>query len=81
MKIEIRKSAVKDLRSISEPNRTRLHRKIKELEGFPDVPNIKRLTNFEPAYRLRVGDFRILFDVEEDRIVIGRVMHRKDAYR
>ena len=81
MKIEIRKSAVKDLHSISELNRTRFHRKIKEPEGFPDVPNIKRLRSFEPAYRLRVGDFRILFDVEEDRIVIGRVMHRKDAYR
>ncbi len=41
---------------------------------------IKKLTNFEPAYRLRVGDYRVLFDVEEETIIIGRVLHRKKSY-
>jgi mRNA interferase RelE/StbE len=43
--------------------------------------NVKRLTNFIPEYRLRVGDYRILFEVEERKIFIYRVVHRKDAYR
>lgn len=80
MKIDLRKSAIKDLKSISEPFKTKLHNKIPELKDFPNLQNIKKLTNFEPAYRLRVGDYRILFDVIEDTIIIGRVLHRQSSY-
>ncbi|KIM07717.1 MAG: plasmid stabilization protein [Sulfurovum sp. FS08-3] len=77
MKIEIRKSAIKDLKSINEPYKSAIHSKILELKKFPDTANIKKLTNFEPAYRLRVGNYRVLFDVIEDRVIIGRVLHQK----
>lgn len=39
------------------------------------------VTNFEPAYRLRVGDYRILFDINDDTIEIGRILHRKESYK
>jgi mRNA interferase RelE/StbE len=42
--------------------------------------DVKRLTNFTPEYRLRVGNYRVLFEVEQDRIVIYRVKHRREAY-
>ena len=80
MKIELRKSAIKDLKNISEPYKTKLHNKILELQKFPNLQNIKKLTNFEPAYRLRVGNYRILFDVTDDTIIIGRVLHRQNSY-
>lgn len=80
MRIELRRSAVKDLQKISEPFKTKLHDKILLLATFPDVANIKKLTHFEPAYRMRVGDYRVLFDVIDDRIVIGRVLHRQESY-
>jgi mRNA interferase RelE/StbE len=80
MQIEIRKSAVKDLKSINEPFKTKLHVKILELKNFPNLSNIKKLTNFEPAYRLRVGDYRILFDIVDEVIIIGRVLHRQNSY-
>ena len=80
MQIEIRKSAIKDLKQISEPFKTKIHNKILELKIFPNLQNIKKLTNFEPAYRLRIGDYRVLFDVEENIIIIGRILHRKESY-
>ena len=80
MQIEIRKSAIKDLKQISEPYKTTIHNKILELKKFPNLQNIKKLTNFEPAYRLRVGDYRVLFDVENELIIVGRVLHRKESY-
>ncbi len=46
MKIEIRKSAIKDLRKIDYEVRSRLHDKIQSLYDFPDVTNIKKLSNF-----------------------------------
>ncbi|MGD9732326.1 MAG: type II toxin-antitoxin system RelE/ParE family toxin [Desulfamplus sp.] len=58
-----------------------MHQKILTLKEFPDVANIKKLTDFEPAYRLRCGDYRILFDVQSGGIIeIGRILHRKDSY-
>ncbi len=81
MKINLRKSAVKDLKKIDHKDKEMIHAKIVELSNFPDVSNIKKLTNFEPAYRLRAGDYRILFDVSEDAIEIGRVLHRKESYK
>jgi len=80
MKIDIRKSAIKDLKNISEPFKSKIHKKILELKNFPNVLNIKKLTNFEPSYRLRVGDNRVLFDVVDDTVIIGRVIHRQSAY-
>ena len=81
MKINIRKSAIKDLQKVSQKERDRLHNKISDLINFPNISNCKKLTNFEPAYRMRVGNYRILFDVIGDTIEIGRVLHRKDSYK
>ncbi|MCD4695687.1 MAG: type II toxin-antitoxin system RelE/ParE family toxin [Bacteroidales bacterium] len=81
MKINIRKSAIKDLKKIDHKNRRTIHLKIFELKKFPNVSNVKKLTSFEPAYRLRVGDYRILFDVLDNTIDIGRVLHRKKSYK
>ena len=44
--------------------------------------DVKKLTNFTPEYRLRVGQFRVLFEIEnETRIIVYRVVHRREAYR
>jgi mRNA interferase RelE/StbE len=45
------------------------------------VGDVKRLTSFTPEYRLRVGDYRVLFEVESNRVVVYRVLHRQEAYR
>ena len=42
--------------------------------------DVKRLTNVIPAYRLRVGDWRVLFEVVGSAIVIYRIRHRSVAY-
>ncbi|MCI5220022.1 MAG: type II toxin-antitoxin system RelE/ParE family toxin [Candidatus Electrothrix sp. LOE2] len=81
MKVNIRKSAIKDLKKINQNDRQKIHSKILSLSGFPNISNVKKLTNFEPAYRLRAGNYRILFDVSEDSVEIGRVLHRKDSYK
>lgn len=43
--------------------------------------DVKRLTAFAPEYRLRVGDYRVLFEIHEtNRVVVYRVRHRREAY-
>ena len=43
--------------------------------------HVKKLTNFTPEYRMRAGNYRALFEVEGDRIIVYRIKHRKDVYR
>jgi len=48
----------------------------------PRLPGSRKLTGLE-GYRLRVGDFRVLYEVDDaaQRVVVYRVMARSDAYR
>jgi mRNA interferase RelE/StbE len=78
----IKKSTIKDLSALPRNVKEKIHIKIADLAKYPDVANIKKLTQFEFAYRLRVGDYRILFDtVNNEKIVIGRILHRKESYK
>ena len=45
------------------------------------VGDVKKLTDFTPEYRLRVGDYRVLFEVDGNTVVVYRILHRKDAYQ
>jgi mRNA interferase RelE/StbE len=79
MKVELKPQAIKDLRGLQKQDASRIAAKLQELENGP-TGNIKRLTNFTPEYRLRAGDYRVLFEVEDDTVVVYRVMHRKHVY-
>lgn len=61
-------------------DKKRLTKAMLELEQFPEVSNIKHLNHYDPAYRKRVGDYRILFDIQGDLLTIYEIRHRKEAY-
>ena len=52
-------------------------------DGFRDLSQIKKLYGSPNEYRLRMGDYRILFEVYESQkmIVISHVLHRRESYR
>ena len=78
--IEIRSKAEKDLRVIPKRDGERITKAILALRLGMEG-DVKRLTNFTPEYRLRVGDWRVLFEMEADKITIFRILHRREAYR
>jgi mRNA interferase RelE/StbE len=72
--------AGKDMRRLSPDVAKRVSAKIKRLcDGL--AGDVKRLTNFTPEYRLRVGDWRVMFEVDGGRIIVHHVSHRSDAYQ
>lgn len=78
--IELKPRAFKDLEALPKSTQRRIVAKIEELsDGLSG--DVKRLTNFTPEYRLRVGDYRALFEIEARKIIVYRILHRKDAYR
>lgn len=81
--IKIQDRAVKFIIRMSEPHKTLVKRKIELLKNFSkDMPNIKALHGeYKGLYRLRVGDYRIIFDiVDETAIIVLSVFDRKDGY-
>ena len=81
--IQIQDRAVKSFKKISEPYKTLIKRKIELLKDFTkDLSNIKALQGeYQGLYRLRVGDYRVLFDVaDKGTIIILNVFARGDGY-
>ena len=71
---------MKDLNKIPLELRRQIVKKIEEM-GNDLAGDVKQLTNITPEYRLRVGDYRVLFEIEDGTIVVYRVRHRREAYR
>lgn len=74
----------KDLEKIEKNEFAKIKKKILCLQSFPDLGDIKRLSNFKLAdYRLRIGKYRVLFDVDvkNKKILLYRILHRKNSYR
>ena len=68
------------MEGLSSRMRARLLARIEEMSN--DLKgDVNRLNIFTPEYRLRVGDYRVLFEIEGERIVIYRIRHRREAYR
>ena len=78
--VEFRPKAVKDLDSLHSVIRERVIEKVQRLRNNLEG-DVARLTNFVPDYRLRVGDYRVLFAVAGTRVVVYRVRHRREVYR
>jgi mRNA interferase RelE/StbE len=80
MLISFQESALKDLKKIDKTEAKKILEAIKKLEYYPLVFNIKKLTNYYPPYRFRIGNYRVLFDIEDENIYISFIKHRKEAY-
>ena len=75
----ILEDARRALRAMSPEVARRIVRKMERLRQ--DLSgDVKRLKAMAPNYRLRVGDWRVLFDVQGTAITIHEVKHRSEAY-
>ncbi|CAK0780131.1 mRNA interferase RelE/StbE [Gammaproteobacteria bacterium] len=78
--IEFKPRAIKDLNALPSETGRRIMDKIERLKT--DLSgDVKRLTHHTPEYRLRVGDYRVLFEVEQQTLMVYRIVHRREAYR
>ncbi len=75
--------AKRDLELIDEPDHLHINNKLQQLkEGFPPDLDIRKLKGIKNTYRLRVGNWRIIFELCPDyQIVIIGIRPRKNAYR
>lgn len=77
MNIELTKAAVKSIARLDKPTKHRIRDAIAALPSG----DIKKLKGFSTSYRLRIGDYRVIFNMAGDNILINDVLPRGDAYK
>lgn len=80
-KISIKRSAAKELEKITLPDRKRIVQKIRDLATEPRPLGCKKLSGQE-KYRIRQGDYRILYEIRYDELIVAvvKIGHRRDVY-
>jgi mRNA interferase RelE/StbE len=75
--IELTRGAVKQLKKL------RIDLKIQELSVEPRPDGVKKLESELSIYRIRVGDYRVIYQIQDDIVLvtIAKVKHHKDVYR
>ena len=80
--LKVLPSAQRDLDSLDPPLFQRLKPKLLELPSDPRPQGCVKLTG-EEGYRIRIGDYRVLYRVEDSThtVYLYRIRHRKEVYR
>ena len=80
--IRIKESAAKELRRVAKPDRGRIVAAIDRLAETPHLGAALK-GDMRGLRRLRVGDYRVVYEVRDDELVVlvVRIAHRRDAYR
>ena len=82
-RVEVKKSAVKEIAALPRRDQRRVVRAIDALADEPRPEGVRKLTGAEDVYRIRVGDYRIIYQIADNvlTVLVVRVGHRKDVYR
>jgi len=81
-RVIVRKSVSKDMKGIPRSDVRRILASIESLADEPRPPGSKKLSG-QDRYRVRQGNYRILYEIEDDKLIICvvKVRHRRDVYR
>lgn len=81
--IVLKPSVERDLRTLPKQVVARVIKRIEDLKGQPLSRQSVKLEGAENLYRVRVGDYRIIYSVDSDlaQVIVHYVRHRREAYR
>ena len=82
-KVELKRSAAKALKKIPKSDQRRIRDKIDSLSEDLPEPATTKMKGDNPFHRIKVGDYRIIYEVHSDILVIMvlKIGHRKEVYR
>ena len=82
-RIEVKRSAAKALKKTPKTDRKRIIDKIDSLIENSPNPDTTKMKGNNPFHKIRSGDYRIIYEIQEDILVIliVKVGHRKEIYR
>ena len=81
--VEWKRSAVKELRKLPQQLISKIVAAVDRLALNPRPQGCRKLVGSEDTFRIRVGDYRVLYNIIENKLTVEiiRVGHRKDVYK
>ena len=81
-RVEVKPSAKKELERLSNRLIARITRRLETLAPNPRPPGCKKLKGGDKEWRVRVGDYRVVYIVDDQELLVEvtRIRHRKDVY-
>ncbi len=81
--VQFKASAAKEFRKLPPDTKARIRKAINALKTDPRPPGVKKLTGEINLYRIRVGDFRVIYEIDEEAkiVFVTRIRHRRDVYQ
>jgi len=81
--IEFRSAVLKSLKRFPKKDLVRIKKKIEEVGSNLPSANLTKMKGNNPFHRIRSGDYRIIYEIHDDKVVIliVKVGHRKDVYK
>ena len=81
--IEWKPSALKEFRRLPADIRAKVENAVGELADNPRPAGCRKIVGLECAYRIRVGTYRLIYEIQDNKLLVHvvRVRHRRDAYR
>lgn len=79
--LQVSRKAFKFLQSLQEPLKGRIDKAILSLRQSPVSSGVVKLKGSTDFYRIRVGDYRIIYSFDADKIYIDAIAHRRESYR
>jgi mRNA interferase RelE/StbE len=82
-RVVLERAAEKDLTRLSSENHDRIMAELEALARNPRPPGCRKLTGSKTDWRIRVGDYRVIYEIaDEIRVIrVNRVRHRREVYR
>jgi mRNA interferase RelE/StbE len=82
-KIEFTRAALRGLEAVPESERKKIGKKIDSLAEKPRPPGARKLSGVEGQYRIRVGDYRVIYGIDDSLVIVLviRIGNRRDVYR
>jgi mRNA interferase RelE/StbE len=79
----VESAAAKGLRRFPKDVVEKVAKELKGLREDPRAPGCRKIVGSTDTYRIRVGDYRIVYEVEDasKRVIVMAIGHRKDVYR
>lgn len=81
--IKLTPTAIKERKRLELTVQQRVDQALLKLREEPKPPGVRKLSGSDYDWRIRVGDYRILYEIDEEEsaIIVWRIAHRREAYR
>lgn len=81
MHVIVTPKALRDLKKLRKVSQILIIQRLKKLETGTSATSVERLSGYKNAFRMRVGDYRVVYRIIGGKVYVVLIGHRKDVYQ